>query len=129
MIFALIAHDDLKDEMVSFIKENEQILSKYTFYATGTTGKRLLEHTNLKIFPLLSGPYGGDQQIGALVAEKKINAVIFLRDPLTSQPHEPDVTALIRICDVHKVPIATNIGTAKIFIKNLGADYEYERDV
>ena len=81
--------------------------------------KKISEATGLKVYRYLSGPLGGDQQIGGNIAEGKVDLVIFLRDPLTAQPHEPDVSALIRICDVHKVPIATNIGTANLLIKEL----------
>ena len=88
-------------------------------YATGTTGQRIMENTNLNITRLASGPLGGDQMIGALIAEKKIDLVIFMRDPLTAQPHEPDIQALIRLCDVYSVPVATNLASAEIFINAL----------
>ena len=116
---ALIAHDKKKDTMVGFCIAYENILSKYGLYATGTTGQRIMDETKLNINRLASGPLGGDQMIGALIAEKKIDLVIFLRDPLTSQPHEPDIQALIRLCDVYSVPVATNLASAEIFIKAL----------
>ena len=119
MRVALIAHDKKKDEMVNFAKANEDRLSKLELYATGTTGLRIMENTNLEIHRLKSGPLGGDQQIGALVSEQKLDLVIFLRDPLTSQAHEPDIQALIRLCDVYCVPVATNLASAEIFIKAL----------
>lgn len=100
MRIALIAHDKKKDELVEFIKEHEATFSKYDLIATGTTGKRIMEATNLQITRLKSGPLGGYQQIGALVATGEIQLVIFFRDPLTAQPHEPDVSALLRLCDV-----------------------------
>lgn len=116
---ALIAHDKKKDTMVGFCIAYENILSKYGLYATGTTGQRIMDETSLNITRLASGPLGGDQMIGAMIAEKKIDLVIFLRDPLTAQPHEPDIQALIRLCDVYCVPIATNLSSAEIFIKAL----------
>lgn len=116
---ALIAHDNMKDDMVLFAQKHREILSKFTLYATGTTGKRLIDETGLPVHRLQSGPIGGDQQIGALIAAGQIHFVIFLRDPLTAQPHEPDVQALLRLCDVHKIPFATNITTAEIMISYL----------
>lgn len=116
---ALIAHDNMKDDMVLFAQKHREILSQFTLYATGTTGKRLIDETGLPVHRLQSGPIGGDQQIGALIAVGQIHFVIFLRDPLTAQPHEPDVQALLRLCDVHKIPFATNITTAEIMISYL----------
>lgn len=116
---ALIAHDKKKDTMVGFCMAYENILSKYGLYATGTTGKRIMEATNLSITRLQSGPLGGDQMVGNLICQKEIDLVIFLRDPLTAQPHEPDIQALIRLCDVYNVPVATNLASAEIFIKAL----------
>ena len=119
MNIALIAHDQMKETMVAFCIGYEAILKKYGLYATGTTCKRIMEGTDLNINRLASGPLGGDQQIGSLVVNKEIDLVIFLRDPLTSQPHETDIQALIRLCDVYYVPIATNLASAEIFIKAL----------
>jgi len=116
---ALIAHDNMKSEMVSFAKKYEHILAKYPLVSTGTTGLRIMEATNLQIQRFKSGPIGGDQQIGAEVATDNIAAVLFFRDPLTSQPHEPDISALIRISDVHKVPIATNLASGELLIIGL----------
>ena len=116
---AMIAHDNMKDDLVLFTKKHKKLLQKFNLYATGTTGKRLIDETGLDIHRLQSGPIGGDQQIGALIAEGKIMFVIFFRDPLTAQPHEPDVQALLRLCDVHKIPIATNITSAEIIIHYL----------
>jgi methylglyoxal synthase len=116
---ALIAHDNMKDDIVLFAKKHKKILEQFNLYATGTTGKKLIDETGLDIHRLQSGPIGGDQQIGALIAEGKIMFVIFLRDPLTAQPHEPDVQALLRLCDVHKIPISTNITSAEIMIHYL----------
>lgn len=116
---AMIAHDNMKDDLVRFAREHKEVLEQFYLYATGTTGQRLIDETQLDIHRLQSGPLGGDQQIGALIAEDKLSFVIFLRDPLTSQPHEPDVQALLRLCDVHKIPIATNTTTAKIMVHYL----------
>ena len=119
MRVALIAHDKKKDEMVNFAKTNEERLSHLELYTTGTTGLRIMENTNLEVHRLKSGPLGGDQQIGALIVSQDIDLVIFLRDPLTSQAHETDIQALIRLCDVYHVPIATNLASAEIFINAL----------
>lgn len=110
---ALIAHDRKKLDLIAFAKDHREILSHFDLIATGTTGSLLREKAGLVVTPLLSGPLGGDQQIGAAVAEGKVLAVVFFRDPLTAQPHEPDVSALMRICDVHNVPLATNLAAAE----------------
>lgn len=117
MKIALIAHDKKKAQMVEFVKEHEEILKDHELVATGTTGGLIRDATELKIHTVLSGPLGGDQQIGALVANGEIGAVIFLRDPLTAQPHEPDITALLRVCDVHDTPLATNEATAELLVR------------
>lgn len=119
MKVALIAHDKKKEEMINFAKENENILSKVKLVATGTTGTRIMENTKLDIYRYKSGPLGGDQQIGAMIASHDIDMVIFFRDPLTSQPHEPDISALLRLCDVYKIPVATNIATADLVIRGI----------
>ena len=119
MNIALIAHDKKKDIMIKFCEENKNLLSKYTLFATGTTGKLISEATGLAVNRFLSGPLGGDQQIGARIASGEINLVIFFRDPLTAQPHEPDVSALLRLADVHCVPLATNVSTAKVMLDSL----------
>jgi methylglyoxal synthase len=121
MKIAFIAHDKKKDEIVEFVKRYKDVFEVHELFATGTTGRLIAEKVGLKIQRLLSGPLGGDQQIGAKVAVGDMDIIIFLRDPLTAQPHEPDVTALLRICDVHSVPLATNIGSAEIFVKALVA--------
>ncbi|WP_125152601.1 methylglyoxal synthase [Clostridium rectalis] len=119
MRIALIAHDKKKEEMIDFIKRYKEVFLEHELFATGTTGKLINENTGLQVNRFLSGPLGGDQQIGGKLAEGKIDFIIFLRDPLTAQPHEPDVTALLRLCDVHYVPLATNLGSAEIFVKAL----------
>lgn len=121
MNIAFIAHDKKKDDMVDFVKRYKEVFQDHNLFATGTTGKRINEELGLNVKRLLSGPIGGDQQIGAMVAEGRMDFVMFLRDPLTSQPHEPDVNALLRICDVHHVPLATNLASAEVFVKALKA--------
>ena len=116
MRISLIAHDKKKEEMIQFAKKNESILKKVELVSTGTTGLRVMENTNLQIYRYKSGPLGGDQQIGALVADHNVDMIIFLRDPLTSQPHEPDIMALLRLCDVYKVPLATNVESAQLLL-------------
>ena len=119
MNIALIAHDEMKDTMIGFCIAYERILKNYGLYGTGTTGKRIMDETSLDVNRLASGPLGGDQQIGALIVSQDIDLVIFLRDPLTSQAHETDIQALIRLCDVYHVTIATNLASAEIFINAL----------
>ncbi len=114
---ALIAHDHKKDDLVNFVKQHKNFFKDYELVATGTTGGRIIQATDLDVTRYLSGPLGGDQQIGADIANELVVAVIFLRDPLTAQPHEPDVNALLRLCDVHKIPLATNANTAALLIK------------
>lgn len=121
MNIALIAHDKKKDELVELAKEYKETLAQHNLYATGTTGMRIAEATGLDIHRFKSGPLGGDQQIGAFVSEQKIDLVIFVRDPLTAQPHEPDVSALLRLCDVYEIPLATNVGTAEPLLKAVKA--------
>ncbi|MGX7077308.1 methylglyoxal synthase [Globicatella sp. HMSC072A10] len=119
MNIALIAHDQKKPIMIELTKKYLDVLSQHTIYTTGTTGKVINEKTGLVVNRLNSGPLGGDQQIGAMISEQKIELVIFLRDPLAAQPHEPDVNALIRLCDVYNIPLATNIGTAEVLLNAL----------
>ncbi len=119
MRVALVAHDKKKDDIIDFAKRYKDVLKDHELYATGTTGKLINEIVGLPVYRFLSGPLGGDQQIGARLAEGNMDMIIFLRDPLTAQPHEPDVTALIRLSDVHCIPLATNIGTAEVFMKAL----------
>ncbi|CAM4315174.1 methylglyoxal synthase [Paenibacillus typhae] len=114
---AFIAHDRKKEEMVNFVTAYENVFTGLELYSTGTTGQRIMEATKLKINRFMSGPLGGDQQIGSLVAQDELDLIIFLRDPLMAQPHEPDITALLRLCDVYGIPVATNIATAEILVK------------
>ncbi|MCA1054619.1 methylglyoxal synthase [Rossellomorea aquimaris] len=119
MNIALIAHDKKKDDLIRFVLAYRPIIEKHTLYATGTTGKRISEETGLSVHRFRSGPLGGDQEIGSYIANDKMDLVLFFRDPLTAQPHEPDVSALIRLCDVYSVPLATNMGTAEVLVKGL----------
>lgn len=116
---ALIAHDGKKQQMVEWARANAEALKNFELCGTGNTSRRVAEATGLNVKSYLSGPLGGDQQIGAHVAEGSVDAIIFLCDPLTAQPHDPDVRALLRIAVVYDVPIATNISTADCIIKNL----------
>jgi methylglyoxal synthase len=116
MRIALIAHDEEKPALVEFATDHRETLAAADLVATGTTGKRLAEATGLAVERKRSGPHGGDLQIGAEVADGDCEAVVFLRDPLTAQPHEPDISALMRICDVHDVPLATNVASAHALV-------------
>lgn len=116
---AFIAHDRKKEEMVNFVIAYEKVFAPHRLYSTGTTGTKIMEQTNLNIHRFMSGPLGGDQQIGALVAQNEIDFIIFLRDPLMAQPHEPDILALLRLCDVQGIPVATNVATAELLVKAL----------
>ena len=117
MKIALRAHDKKKNEIIAIAKTYKDVLSGHELYATGTTGTLIMGETGLPIHRMKSGPLGGDQQIGAMVAEGKIDLIIFLRDPLTAQPHEPDVSALLRLSDVQSIPLATNAGSAKVMLE------------
>lgn len=110
---ALIAHDRKKLELAMFAMSHRDALAHFHLVATGTTGGILQKQTGLNVERVLSGPLGGDQQIGARIAEEKVLAVFFFRDPLTAQPHEPDVSALVRLCDVHDIALATNPASAE----------------
>lgn len=119
MVIALIAHDKKKHEMTELAIAYKDVLAQHELIATGTTGTIVMGETGLKVRRMKSGPLGGDQQIGAMIAENGIDLVIFLRDPLTAQPHEPDVSALLRLCDVQTIPLATNIMSAKVMLNAL----------
>lgn len=123
---ALIAHDEKKEEIVNFTIAYEHFFKSHNLYATGTTGKRIMAETNLEIERLMSGPLGGDQQIGAMIATGEMDLILFFRDPLTAQPHEPDVSALLRLCDVYRIPLATNSTTAELLLKAIEQrDFEW----
>ena len=129
MNIAFIAHDEKKDQLVHFVTAYESVLENHTLFSTGTTGTRIMEQTSLKLHRFKSGPLGGDQQIGAMIADDKMDCVIFFKDPLTAQPHEPDISALIRLCDVYTIPLATNMATAEILLRGLQrGDFQW-RDI
>ena len=115
---ALIAHDGKKADMVAFALAYHDVLQRYDLVATSTTGKLLVEKADLTVMQMLSGPLGGDAQIAAMVAEGKIEAVFFFVDPLGKHPHDPDIQTLLRICNVHDVPLATNAASASFIISN-----------
>lgn len=116
---ALIAHDEKKDDLVRFVRAHREVVASFHLIATGTTGGRLADELGLDIERMASGPLGGDIQIGARIVEGRVDAVVFLRDPLTAHPHEPDIQALLKVCDVNDVPVATNIATAEILLSAL----------
>jgi len=116
---ALIAHDKKKDDMIALAAEYRDFLAGCTLTATGTTGGRLINELGLTVECKHSGPFGGDLQIGAQLVTGEIDCVIFLRDPMTPQPHEPDINALVRACDVHNIACATNLATAHLVLSNL----------
>jgi methylglyoxal synthase len=119
MRIALIAHDKKKNDMINLAVKYRACLEKHELYATGTTGTLVMGETGLVIHRMKSGPLGGDQQIGSMIANSSLDLVIFLRDPLTAQPHEPDVSALLRLCDVINIPLATNLASAEIMLTAL----------
>ncbi len=118
---ALIAHDNRKDDLVQWVKKHIKELSRHDLCGTGTTSKRISEATGLNVKGYMSGPLGGDQQIGAAIAQKEIDMLIFFWDPLTSQPHDPDVKALLRIAVLYDIPTASNPSTADLMLKALSA--------
>ena len=126
---ALIAHDQKKRELIQWCEENKAVLSKHFLCGTGTTARMITESTGLPVKGYNSGPLGGDQQIGAKIVEGKIDFVIFFSDPLTAQPHDPDVKALLRIAQVYDIPIANNKASADFMITSPYMDQEYEHDI
>ncbi len=118
-MLALIAHDRMKEELLDFVRDNVAIFRGQKLVATGSTGKLLQDNLGLDVERVAHGPHGGDLIIGGRVAEGHVTAVFFFRDPLTAQPHEPDVSALMRVCDVHRVPLATNRATAEAVVRSL----------
>jgi methylglyoxal synthase len=126
---ALIAHDNKKDDLLSWVKENREILAKHFLSGTGTTAKIISEGVELPVRAFKSGPLGGDQQIGARIVEGNIDMMIFFWDPLEGQPHDPDVKALLRIAVLYDIPVANNRATADFILSSHLIDYEYEREV
>ena len=126
MNIGLIAHDAKKKLMQNFCIAYRGILAKHTLYATGTTRRLVEEVTNLNIRKYLAGHLGGEQQMGAQIEANEIDLVIFLRDPLQPKPHEPDVSNVLRLCDIHNIPVATNLATAELLIKSMErGDFEF----
>ena len=121
-MIALIAHDEQKDDLLDFVGSHVDFFRTQDLVATGNTGTMLAEKLGLTVERVAHGPHGGDLIIGGRVAEGTVTAVLFFRDPLTAQPHEPDVSALMRVCDVHKIPLATNRGTAEAIVEALKAE-------
>ncbi|SCZ78204.1 methylglyoxal synthase [Pseudobutyrivibrio xylanivorans] len=119
MNIGLVAHDSKKKLMQNFCIAYRGILSKNEIFATGTTGRLVQEVTNLSVHKYLAGHLGGTQQLGAQIEQNEIDLVIFLRDPLTVKSHEPDVNNIVRLCDAHNIPLATNLATAELLIKSL----------
>ena len=113
---AIIAHDGRKTDLVAFATYNRELLAGFRLVATATTGRLLREKVGLEVETVLSGPLGGDVQIAAMVAEGRIAAVLFFVDPLSAHPHDPDIRTLLRVCNVHDVPLATNVATANLFL-------------
>jgi len=116
-MIALIAHDRKKDQLVEFVQQHLDFFGSRRLVATGNTGRLLASRLGLQIENVAHGPEGGDLIIGGRVAQGQIEAILFFRDPLTAQPHEPDVSALMRVCDVHNVPLATNLATAEAVLR------------
>ena len=125
---ALIAHDNMKEGLIDWCRQHKAALERHDLCGTGTTSRLIQESTGLRVKSFLSGPLGGDQQIGASLAEGKLDMVIFFSDPLTAQPHDPDVKALLRIAQVYDVPIALNRSSADFFVTspNFAREYAYE---
>ena len=119
LMLALIAHDRMKAELLDFVRGHVEFFRTRPLVATGNTGQLLHDELGLAVERVIHGPHGGDLIIGGRVAEGRIDAVLFFRDPLTAQPHEPDVSALMRVCDVHRVPLATNRSTAEAIVQSL----------
>ena len=126
MNIGLIAHDAKKKLMQNFCVAYREILAKHTLFATGTTGRLVEEVTNLTVHKYLAGHLGGEQQLGAQIEDNDLDLVIFLRDPLQPKPHEPNVSNVLRLCDVHNIPVATNLATAELLIKSMErGDFEF----
>ncbi len=126
---ALIAHDNRKQELMDWAQKHKEILEPHTLVGTGTTAKLLEEHTKLSVSGFKSGPLGGDQQVGAAIAEEKIDMMIFFWDPLEAQPHDPDVKALLRIAALYDIPIAANKATADFIVSSRLFNEVYERKI
>lgn len=126
---ALIAHDNRKEELINWVTNNYQALSRHFLCGTGTTSKLISERSGLPVKAYKSGPLGGDQQIGALIAENDVDFMIFFWDPLTTQPHDPDVKALLRIAVLYDIPVAMNQSTADFLLTSKLIEEEYDRNI
>jgi methylglyoxal synthase len=126
---ALIAHDNRKEELINWVKANTSSLSKHFLCGTGTTARLISEQTGLPVKGYKSGPLGGDQQIGALISESDVDFMIFFWDPLTTQPHDPDVKALLRIAVMYDIPVAMNQSTADFLLTSKLIEEEYSRNI
>lgn len=123
---ALVAHDNRKDELLEWALKNKEALVKHQLYATGTTGKIIEANLSQPVTKLLSGPLGGDQQLGAMISEQKIDVMIFFWDPLSAQPHDPDIKALLRLCVVWNIPLACDSATADFLFTSPYMSGEYQ---
>ena len=126
---ALVAHDNMKKNLIQWISDNKQILKKHTLLGTGTTAGLIKEKLNLEVKALKSGPMGGDQQLGAKISEGSIDMMIFFWDPLEAQPHDPDVKALLRISVLYDIPVANNRATADFILSSPFMNKEYSRHI
>lgn len=126
---ALVAHDNMKEKLIHWCKQHKDQLENHNLYGTGTTGTLLSNEVNLSITPLISGPLGGDQQIGALITEQKLDMMIFFWDPLAAQPHDPDVKALLRLAAVWNIPVACNESTADMIVNSSLFNDSYEKTI
>jgi len=127
-VLALVAHDETKDDLLRLARQYRTTLARLHLLATSHTGSQLSQELDLPVECLRSGPQGGDMQIGAKIVEGSVDAVVFLRDPLTAHPHEPDIQALMKVCDVHGVPLATNLASAEILLRSLSQAIYWGRE-